>query len=76
LTSYIVTLDQRGLKPKGTSANFLCLTHTDNLEVLQPFLSYSQLVHLLLGQPPLPIYHLCGPGIQGILPNVSSKLAG
>jgi hypothetical protein len=31
-------------------SHFLCLTHTNNLEVLQPFLGYSQLLHPLLGQ--------------------------
>jgi hypothetical protein len=30
--------------------DFLCLTHTNSLEALQPFLSCSQLLHLLLGQ--------------------------
>jgi hypothetical protein len=30
--------------------DFLCLTHTNNLEVLQLFLGCSQLLHLLLGQ--------------------------
>jgi hypothetical protein len=43
--------------------DFLRLAHTDSLEVLQPFLSYSQLLHLLLVQPPLPIYHLHSPSI-------------
>jgi hypothetical protein len=52
------------LEPEGTEAkrykcglglaqkvlDFLCLTHTNNLEVLQPFLDCSQLLHLLLGQ--------------------------
>jgi hypothetical protein len=30
--------------------DFLCLTHTNSLEVRQPFLGCSQLLHLLLGQ--------------------------
>jgi hypothetical protein len=30
--------------------DFLCLTHTNNLEVLQPFLGCSQLLHQLLSQ--------------------------
>jgi hypothetical protein len=30
--------------------DFLCLTHTNSLEVLQPFLGCNQLLHLLLGQ--------------------------
>jgi hypothetical protein len=29
--------------------DFLCLTHTNSLEFLQPFLGYNQLLHLLLG---------------------------
>jgi hypothetical protein len=30
--------------------DFLCLIHTNSLEVLQPFLGYSQLLYLLLSQ--------------------------
>jgi hypothetical protein len=52
------------------------LTHTNNLEVLQHFLSCSQLLHLLLSQLTLPICHLHSPGIQGVLLEVSSKLMG
>jgi hypothetical protein len=63
-------------RPGPKIPNILRLTLTDSLEVLQPFLSCSQLLHLLHGQLPLPICHLHSPGIQGTLPDVSSKLTG
>jgi hypothetical protein len=47
--------------------DFLHLAYTDNLEVL---------LHLLLGQSPLPIYHLHNPGIQDVLLDIDSKLTG
>jgi hypothetical protein len=65
-----------GLSLSHKVPDFLRLAHTDNLEVLQPFLSYSQLLHLLLDQTPLPICHLYSPGIQGVLLDVSGKLMG
>jgi hypothetical protein len=52
-------LGPEGAKAKGYKCglglaqkvpDFLCLTHTNSLEVLQPFLGCSQLLQRLLGQ--------------------------